>query len=110
SRSAFTVTLTWPRAILRRRRSRISPSQRWKDDGTLKLGLKNLWLTVRISTVTLVFPTTPSAAPNPVMLRIIAKPLNIGAAIVLSIPEAPPDPIQNGRTRHEVPRHRLVIH
>jgi hypothetical protein len=34
-------------------------------------GLKNRWFTDRTSTNTLDAPTMPSAAPNPVMLRIM---------------------------------------
>ena len=46
----------------------MSPSSRAKPLGVLMLGLKNRWLTDRISTAIRLVPIVASALPNPVML------------------------------------------
>src|SRR5215469_9489259 len=81
------------------------------------LGLKKRWLTVRISTVTWAWPTSPSAVPNPVMLRMIGKGLSYDGTTTLSIqlmwfdesiPEAPPNAVKVERARHDVPWDQIV--
>src|SRR5688500_14399358 len=63
-------------------------------------GLKNRWFTERTSTLTRPPPTTPSAAPNPVMLRIISSGVSYGGATRLSIPEIPSDTVELRLARH----------
>ncbi len=72
-RSARAVSVTWPRDTVRRIASRTSVSQRPNALGSLMLGKKNRWFTVRTSTTTRSVPTAPSACPNPVMERIIPE-------------------------------------
>src|SRR5690606_16208398 len=110
SRSTRTVTVMCPRATRFRSSSRTSCSQRSYADGSFRLGLKNLWFTARSSTLTREFPTTPSAVPNPVMLRIMDKPVNSDPPMRLSIAEAPPRAVDDGLSRHQVPGHCLVVH
>src|SRR5687768_7929492 len=88
--------------------SRTSPSQRENAPGSLRLGLKKRWFTDRISTPMRKSPTRPSAAPNPVMLRIIGNRASYGAASTLSIPELPADTVQVALPRHLVTRYDLV--
>src|ERR1043166_745980 len=85
--------------MLLRSVSRTSPSQRASSDGSLTDGLKKRWLTARISTETRDSPTSPSAAPKPVMLRIMAGKL---------IPELPSHAVEVCLTRHQETRHLLV--
>src|SRR5829696_217856 len=89
--------------------SRTSPSQRDNDEGSLMLGLKYRWLTVRSSTLTLARPTRPSAVPNPVMLLIMSNLLSYGTTRRLSIPELPAHAVVIDRPRSQEPRHRLVL-
>src|SRR3954469_18347880 len=64
-------------------------------------GLKKRWFTERTSTLTRPPPTNPSAAPNPVMLRIISSGLSYGATTTLSIPEIPSHPVELRLARHQ---------
>src|SRR5260221_443052 len=89
SRSNRANSVTWPRETPRRMASRTSPSHRASTPGSLMDGLKNRWLTERTSTLTRPLPTSPSAAPKPVMLRIISSRVSYDAATILSIPEIP---------------------
>src|SRR6266550_4892522 len=109
SRSTLAVKVTWPRAILWRSSSRISPSHRAKAEGSLRLGLKNLWLTVLISTLARASPMSPSAEPNPVMLDIMWSGLSYGAPMSLSIPKIPSDTVDREHARHLEPRNHLVL-
>src|SRR5688572_29406353 len=63
-------------------------------------GLKKRWFTERTSTLTRPPPTTPSAAPNPVMLRIISSSVSYGGTTRLSIPEIPSDTGELCLSRH----------
>src|SRR5215203_5824865 len=63
-------------------------------------GLKKRWFTDRTSTLTRPLPTTPSAAPNPVMLRIISSSVSYGTATRLSIPEIPSHAVELRLPRH----------
>src|SRR5688500_6345416 len=101
------TSVTCPRAIARRRVSRTSPSHRDSSEGSLRLGLKKRWLTVRSSTLTRAAPTSPAAAPNPVMLRIMASRASYGAATTLSIPEVPSHTVQRRLPRQAVAGHEL---
>src|SRR5436190_20295472 len=71
-------------------------------------GLKKRWFTERTSTLTRPPPTTPSAAPNPVMLRIISSGLSYGTTTRLSIPEIPSHAIELRLTRHLEARNQPV--
>src|SRR5690242_17377361 len=103
-RSRRAVNDTWPRAMCCRSSSRTSPSKRARAAGSLMLGLKNRWLTVRISTVTCAVPTRPVAAPNPVMLRIMWNRVSYGATRTLSIPEVPADAVHHLLSREDESR------
>src|SRR2546423_326085 len=104
------TSVTWPRLTPRRSASRTSPSHRANSDGSLIEGLKKRWLTDRTSTATRVPPTSPSAAPNPVMLRIIDKRVSYALTTTLSIPELPAHAVELVQSRHQVARHELVRH
>src|SRR5688572_15811258 len=101
------TSVTCPRAIARRRVSRTSPSHRDSSEGSFRLGLKKRWLTVRSSTLTRAAPTSPAAAPNPVMLRIMASRASYGAATTLSIPELPSHTVQGRLARQAVAGYEL---
>src|SRR5688572_3791245 len=101
------MSVTWPRAIDRLSASRTSPSHRDSSEGSFRLGLKKRWLTVRSSTLTRAAPTSPAAAPNPVMLRIMASRASYGAATTLSIPEVPSHAVQGRLARQAVAGHEL---
>src|SRR5829696_91777 len=102
ARSTCALSVTWPRPSRRRSASRTSFSQRANEGGSLSEGLKNRWLTDRSSTVTRAPATSPSAAPYPVMLRIMGNRLSYGATRRLSIPEAPPHTVVLRLPRHQV--------
>src|SRR4051812_12769019 len=81
-------------------------------------GLKKRWFTERTSTLTRPPPTSPSAAPNPVMLRIISSRVSYARATTLSIrravgppparpsvPELPAHAVELHLPRHEEARH-----
>src|SRR4030095_11689633 len=84
-RSIRADMVTCPREILRRSASRTSGSQRDRSLGSLMLGEKNRWLPVLSATLTREAPTTPSAAPKPVMLRIIDSRASYELTTTLSI-------------------------
>src|SRR5687768_8356358 len=109
ARSTLAVRVTCPRGIFWRRRSRISPSHRANAAGSLRFGLKNRWFTVRISTLARAPPTSPSAAPNPVMLDIMWSGLSYDAAMSLSIPKFPSDAVDREHSRHLESRNDLVL-
>src|SRR5262245_24620681 len=92
----------------RRNCSRTSASQRESSTGRRMVELKKRWLTERSSTVTRAPPTVPSAAPKPVMLRIIGKHLSYLPTITLSIEEVPPGAVEVHHSRHHVAGHLLV--
>src|SRR5688572_2643766 len=102
------MSVTWPRAIDRLSASRTSPSHRDSSEGSFRLGLKKRWLTVRSSTLTRAAPTNPAAAPNPVMLRIMASRASYDAATTLSIPEVPSHTVDRRLARHGKARNELV--
>src|SRR5690606_16509470 len=79
--------------------------------GSRMVALKNRWLTERSSTATRAVPTTPSAAPNPVMLRITCKLASYGMTTILSISvrEVPANAIVVDRPRHREPGNHLVL-
>src|SRR3982750_3123711 len=103
-RSVRADNVTCPRAIRLRSASRTSGSQRDRSLGSLMLGEKNRWLTVLSSTLTRDPPTTPSAAPKPVMLRIIDNRASYELATTLSIEEVPSDSVVIDRARGRVVR------
>src|SRR5215213_11489728 len=76
--------------------------------GSLMDGLKKRWFTERTSTLTRPPPTTPSAEPNPVMLRIISSQLSYGVATRLSIPEIPSHTVELGLPRQIISGDELV--
>src|SRR5262245_8292713 len=67
------------------------------------VGLKNRWLTERSSTVTCTVPTSPSAVPNPVMLRIIDDD-PLGSESTVSIPELPSHAVGLRLSRQQIAR------
>src|SRR5574337_414940 len=98
---------TCPRATPRRSASRTSPSQRASASGSLMLGLKKRWLTVRTSTVTRRAPTTPVALPYPVMLRIMGSLVTYDCTTRLSIPELPAHSVEKPLPRLQESGHVL---
>jgi hypothetical protein len=48
------------------------------------------------------------AAPNPVMLRIMASRASYGATTILSIPKVPSDAVKRGLPRQGIARNELV--
>src|SRR5688572_11233992 len=94
-----------PRAIRRRSASRTSGSHRERSPGSLMLGEKKRWLTVLSSTLTREPPTTPSAAPKPVMLRIMNSRASYELATTLSIEEVPAHAVVVRQSRHLEPGH-----
>src|SRR3981189_324259 len=109
SRSNRALTVTCPRVTPRRRASRTSPSSRASAPGSLMDGLKKRWFTERTSTLTRPPPTSPSAAPNPVMLRIISSSVSYGHTRRLSIPEVPPYTIELHLPRQEEAWHLGIV-
>src|SRR5688500_9852118 len=109
-RSVRAETVTCPRAIRRRSASRTSGSHRASSLGSLMLGEKNRWLTVRSSTLTRDPPTAPSAAPNPVMLRIMNSRASYELTTTLSIEEVPAHAVVVGQPRHlKAGNHRVDL-
>src|SRR5438105_3949788 len=99
TRSARVESVTCPRAILLRKASRTSPSQHARSGGSLMLGLKNRWLTVRTSTLTRVPPIIPSAVPYPVILRIMDNLANYCRTRTSSIEKVPSHAVEIDRAR-----------
>src|SRR5688572_7061701 len=54
-------------------------------------------------------PTWPSAAPNPVMLRIMRDRLSYGTTTTLSIPEVPTHTVELRLSGHQIARNCRVI-
>src|SRR5689334_22409653 len=106
--STLAVSATCPRAMRCRSSSRTSPSHLPNAPGSLMLGLKKRWLTVRISTLTPAAPTMPSADPKPVMLDIIRGRQRYEPPEPLSIGELPPQAIYTYRVGHVKARNDLV--
>src|SRR6476659_8159180 len=108
SLSTLPIRATCPRAIRCRSISLTSPSHLAKIPGSLMLGLKKRWLTVRTSTLTAAAPTLPSAEPTPVMLDIMWLGATFLLARVCSIPELPSQTVETDRAWHVEIRHYLV--
>src|SRR5687768_22041 len=88
--------------------SRTSPSQRENAPGSLRLGLKKRWFSAPTPNTMRRPATRPSAAPNPVILRIIGNRASSAAARTLSMPELAADTVQVALPRHLVTRYDLV--
>src|ERR1700712_1581977 len=99
------VAVTCPRATPFRSCSRSSPSHCESAPGSLMLGLKKRWFTVRSSSVTCGDPMGPAAAPKPVMLRIMWNRVSYDATTSLSIPEGPANAIDDALRRLRIAGH-----
>src|SRR5476649_182329 len=108
SRSKRALSVTWPRVTPRLRASRTSPSQRANTPGSFMEGLKKRWFTERTSMLTRPPPTGPSAAPNPVMLRIISSGVSYGRTTTLSIPKLPSHAVELELPRHVESRYLRI--
>src|SRR5450432_2398087 len=103
------VAVTCPRATPLRSCSRSSPSHCESAPGSLMLGLKKRWFTVRSSSVTCCDPMGPAAAPKPVMLRIMWNRVSYDATTSLSIPERPANAVFEALRRQEIALHLLHV-
>src|SRR5258708_11156723 len=103
-----TDAVTWPRVTRWRSASRMSPSSRASPLGVLMLGLKNRWLTDRISTAMRLLPTVESPLPNPVMLFMRRDAISVYEKTLWLVPEVPSHSVEIRRSRHQVSR-RLIV-